>query len=197
MTKENRYNDKNRKKNQRREIKDERKQVFDNVHRCSMVYPFILTTPAFKIIEEDFKSAIQEGPTSIYDICWKFGFRKDVIKLNALKYQTGICNKFSTGKSDWICRSCHKSMLKNKMPMQAQKNKMELCPKFNEFESLCPIELMLISQIIPFMFIVAKAKGAQNGLKGQCVLVPTDLKNVQTILPRSCNEEYFISFALK
>ena len=77
------------------------------------------------------------------------------------------------------------------------KNKMELYPKFYEFESLCPIELMLISQIIPFMFIVAKAKGAQNGLKGQCVLVPTDLKNVQTILPRSCNEEYFISFALK
>ena len=59
MTKENRCNDKNRKKNQRREIKDERKQVFDNVHRCSMVDPFILTTPAFKIIEEDFKSAIQ------------------------------------------------------------------------------------------------------------------------------------------
>ena len=77
------------------------------------------------------------------------------------------------------------------------KNKMELCPKFYEFESLCSIELMLISQIIPFMFIVAKAKGAQNGLKGQCVLVPTDLKNVQTILPRSCDEEYFISFALK
>ena len=83
------------------------------------------------------------------------------------------------------------------MPMQAQKNKMELCPKFNEFESLCPIELMLISQIIPFMFIVAKAKGAQHGLKGQCVLVPTDLKKVQTILPRSCDEEYLISLALK
>ena len=192
-----RYNDKKIKKNQRVEIKDERKQVFDNVHRCSMVDPFILITPAFKIIEKDFKSAIQEGPTYICNICWKFEFQKNVIKLNALKYQTGICNKFSTGKSDWICRSCHKSMLKNKMPMQAQKNKMELCPKFNEFESLCPIELMLISQIIPFMFIVAKAKGAQNGLKGQCVLVPTDLKNVQTILPRSCNEEYFISFALK
>ena len=55
-----RYNNKNRKRNQRVEIKDERKQVFDNVHRCSMVDPFILTTPAFKI-NEDFKSAIQEG----------------------------------------------------------------------------------------------------------------------------------------
>ena len=63
MTKENRYNDKNRKKNQRIEIKDERKQVFDHVHRCSMVDPFIFTTPTFKIIEEDFKSTIQEDPT--------------------------------------------------------------------------------------------------------------------------------------
>ena len=56
---------------------------------------------------------------------------------------------------------------------------------------------MLISQIIPLMFIIAKTKGAQHGLKGQCVLVPTDLKKVQTILPRLCDEEYFISLALK
>ena len=83
------------------------------------------------------------------------------------------------------------------MPMQAQKNNIELSPKFNEFESLYPVELMLISRIIPSMFIVAKAKGAQHGLKGQCVLAPTDLKKVQTILPRSCNEEYLISLALK
>ena len=83
------------------------------------------------------------------------------------------------------------------MPMQAQNNNMELSPKFNEFESLYSVELMLISQIIPFMFIVAKAKGAQHGLKGQCVLAPTDLKKVQTILPRSCDEEYLISLALK
>ena len=43
-----------------------------------------------------------------------------------------------------------------KQNANAGTQKMELCPKFNEFESLCPIELMLISQIIPFMFIVAK-----------------------------------------
>ena len=74
---------------------------------------------------------------------------------------------------------------------------MELCPKFSELYSLCPIDLMLNSQIIPFMFIVAKTKGAQHGLKGQCVLVPTGLKKIQTILPRSCDEEYLISVALK
>ena len=47
------------------------------------------------------------------------------------------------------------------------------------------------------MFIVAKTNSVQYGLKGQCVLVPTDLKKIQTILPRSCDEEYLISLALK
>ena len=83
------------------------------------------------------------------------------------------------------------------MPMQGQLNNMELCPKFSELDRLCPIELMLISQIIPFIFIGAKIKGGQHGLKGLCILVPTNLKKIQTILPRSCDEEYLISLALK
>ena len=74
------------------------------------------------------------------------------------------------------------------MPTQAQLNKMELCPKSTELDRLCPTELIVISQIMSFMFIVSKKKGAQHGLKGQCVLVPTDLKKIQTILPRSCDE---------
>ena len=88
-------------------------------------------------------------------------------------------------------------MLKNKMPMQAQVNNLELCPKLSELDRLCSIGLMLISQIIQFMLIVAKTKDAQHGLKGQCVLVPTDLEKIQTILPRSCDEEYSISLLLK
>ena len=64
-------------------------------------------------------------------------------------------------------------------------NNMELCPKFSELNKLCPLQLMLVSKITPFVFLVAKTKGAQHGLKGQCVLVPTDLEKIQTILPRS------------
>ena len=36
-----RYDDKNRKQDKRVETKNERKQVSDNVDRCSMVYPCI------------------------------------------------------------------------------------------------------------------------------------------------------------
>ena len=46
---------------------------------------------------------------------------------------------------------------------------------------------MLISKIIPFMFIVAQHKGAHLRLKGQCVLVPTDLIKFQKVLRRSSN----------
>ena len=102
--------------------------------------------------------------------------QRNVIKLKKPKYQIYIYCECSTGKSDYICKNCDNSMSKNKMPMQAQVNSLELCPTFSELDRLCPIEVMLISQIIPFMFIVAKTKGAKHKLKRQCVLVPTDLK---------------------
>ena len=50
----------------------------------SMTDPCILTTPAFRLTEEDFKSAIQECPSYICDICWKFKIRRNVIKLKEL-----------------------------------------------------------------------------------------------------------------
>ena len=158
---------------------DERNSIINNVQICSI------------------KTAIQEGPTYICDICWKFEFRRSVIKLKKLKYQTDIYNQCSTIKSDWICKSCHSSMLKNKMPIEAQLTKMELYPKFTELDRPFPFELMLLSQIIAFMSIVSKTKGAQHGLKGQFFLVQIDLKKIQTILPRSCDEEYLIFLALK
>ena len=123
-----------------------------------MTDPYIFTMPAFRLIEEDFKGAIhiQEGPTYICDICQKFEFQRNVIKLKEPKYETDIYSKCTTGKSDWIRKSCHNSMQKNKTPMQAQLNNMELCPKFSKLDRLCPTELMLIFQIIPYMVIVAK-----------------------------------------
>ena len=76
----------------------------------------------------------------------------------------------------------------NKMPIQTQLNNMELCPKLSELDRHCPVELMLISQVILFIFIVAKGKRVQYELKG-LFLVATDLKRIWTILPKPCNEK--------
>ena len=112
-----RKSDKKRKMDKRLQILDKRSSTFHNVQVCSMTDTCILTTPAFRIIEEDFKSVIQEDPTYICDICWKFQFRRNVIKLRKSKYQTDIYNKCTTGKSNWICKSCHNSMMKKRQCM--------------------------------------------------------------------------------
>ena len=47
------------------------------------------------------------------------------------------------------------------------------------------------------MCITARHKGAQYGLKGQVVLVPTDLDKIQKALPRTNNADHLITVALK
>ena len=56
-------------------------------------------------------------------------------------------------------------------------------------KELYPIELILISQVIPFMFMTAKHASEQWGLKDQCVLVPADFKKVQTSLSRARSDD--------
>ena len=192
-----RSTDKERQKDSRQKNDVEKSEAFYYVQGMSMVDPSILHTQAYKIIQKVFEDAINEGPTYTCDICIKSEFRKSVIKLNPSKYEKETFDKLASRVYEWICKSCHNYLMKEKMPPQGQANNLELCPQFKELEDLCPIELLLISQIIPFMFIVAKHKGAQHGLKGQCVLVPTDLRKIQTILLRPCDDEYLISLALK
>ena len=153
-----RKNDKKRKMDKRLQTLDEKSSMFRNAQMCSMTDPCILTTLAFRLIEEDFKGAIQEAPIYICDICCKFDFRRIVIKLKELKYQTDIYNKCATGKPDWICKSCHSSMMKNKTPMKAQVNNMELCPKFSQLDRLCPVELMLIFKTYHLCLLLQKRK---------------------------------------
>ena len=114
--------DKKKKKEMRDNKKNERYDIFKNVQTCSMVDPSILHTTAFSLIEEEFKNAIQEGPIYVCDICWKFEYKRNMIKLKDLKYDKELYEECHTGKSEMICKGCHNSLLKNKMPMQAQAN---------------------------------------------------------------------------
>ena len=117
--------------------------------------------------------------------------------LDPLRYEEEVYEKCDQKKSKWVCKNCDNFMKKGKVPPQAQANDMNLCPRIEELDCLSYVECMLISQIIPFMFIVAKQKSSQDGLKGQCVLVPADLTKIQTELPRVCDDNNIISLALK
>ena len=170
----------------------------------SKVDPSILDTNAYKIIEKDFLEEINEGPEYKCEICICWNYKKSVSVLNSEKYDAVVFEKsyiiesdISDDKQLWICHSCDKFLKKKKIPPKAQTNNLELNPKYQELEDLCPIELTLISQIIPFMTIVGKQRGSQHGLKGQCILVPADMSKVQAILPSACDDNVIISLNLK
>ena len=63
--------------------------------------------------------------------------------------------------------------------METQLNNKKPFLTFSELDKFGPTELMLISEIMLLIFIVVKLKDVQHGLKGQCVLVPTDFKRIQ------------------
>ena len=78
------------------------------------------------------------------------------------------------------------------MLMQAHDDSLRHCPDIKELEDVCPLEVMLVSQIFKYILIVGKTEGAQHGLKWHCVLVPEDLQKSQTTLPRNCNDDQVV-----
>ena len=79
--------------------------------------------------------------------------------------------------------------------MHADSNGLGHFPYVKKLEDIFPPEVMLVSQTISY--IGCKIKGLHHRLKGQCVLAPQDLKNIQTTLSRNCNGGHAISEALK
>ena len=101
------------------------------------------------------------------------------------------------GREEYICRSYDIHLLKGKMSPQLFANGLQLSKLEEGVKNLCPLELMLISQILSLMFIIPKHKGAQFGLKGQCVLVPADLRGLKLTCPgRACNDNCIIPLVL-
>ena len=79
--------------------------------------------------------------------------------LNLQHYETGMQHN-TIERLLQLLQKIYPIMNKKVKVMQVQVNNMELCPKFSELDGLCPVKLMLISQIIQFMFIVVKTEGA-------------------------------------
>ena len=87
-----------------------------------------------------------------------FEYRQNVYAFNSENYVRFLTN-CDTRKVQIMCKSCFKSMLNTSIPMQAQASNLRLWQKYNKLEVLSPIVLMLITKIIPFMFILAQHEG--------------------------------------
>ena len=195
-------NEKERLNNLRKKKQQTENCVFDEMENSSKVEHSIINTDAFNIIKQKFDEAVSEGPEYDCDICFQMCFRRNVRRLLPENYekddkQIELFAKCHQNTSMWICNSCHLKLKRTEMPDVAVANNLGLCESVEELTDLTDIEHVLLCQIIPFMSIVNKHRGAQSGIKGQVVLVPTDLQKIQQVLPTSSNADHLITIELK
>ena len=95
------------------------------------------------------------------------------------------------------CKTCLKAVKKDKIPPQALCNGLAVKQIPKELSILYDLELQVNSLVMPFMKIVAKPRGMQQGILGAVVLVLTQLKQITNILPRTLGQCDVITLALK
>ncbi len=86
-------------------------------------------------------------------------------------------------QQEWICHTCHSSLKKNKMPVQAVINGLDVGQVPDELKTLNPLERHLIALVQAFIKIIPLPKGGQMGIRGQLVCVPANLQLTADSLP--------------
>ena len=130
-------------------------------------------------------------------ICHRNLYKKMVKRYIESNYRSEIdATLRDVDENQWICKTCHRYMKKEKLPPQSYTNKLhveneELLSTLTNFES------RLISKRIPFMKIIALPKGKQKGIIGNVINVPSDCDATCSELPRSLYSSGIIPVKLK
>ena len=197
-------NEKQVKETQRQTLTEEqKKQLNDNEKKRKSTKH----CDDIRIVINTFKNTIKDGPNYACVSCSKFLFRRSVIVFNRNRYKKSSLNlieKFlasETNTSDndtlYICHQCDTSLKKDQVPVLCGVNGLLLETVPDQLKDLSSLELQLISKVLPFMKIVPLYTGAQKGIRGQVVLVPSDISKVTNSLPRLTSESQIITLALK
>ncbi|CAG2199123.1 unnamed protein product [Mytilus edulis] len=174
-----------------------------------------------KVIE-NFRKNVSKGPEFVCSCCFRLLFENQVVQCKRELYKPGcgkdiadicISEKYLHRCSEeckdeclyqgasratlWICYTCHRKILKGKIPAESFANNLALEDIPLELNRLNQLEQHLISLNIPFMKIVALPKGGQKAVHGPCVCVPSDISKVTTTLPRSEDDNCLVKVKLK
>ena len=173
-----------------------------------------------KKVIKDFREACKKGPDYTCSVCNRLLFEKQVKECDPHKYTKNeelsnrcineellhICNescedecekkKWPTGKL-WICFTCDSHLSRGKMPPQALANNLSPDAVPEELEGINTLEEQLLALTIPFAKIVKLPVGAQPGLKGPIVCVPSNVSVTTKVLPRPVSDADIINVKLK
>lgn len=154
-----------------------------------------------------FKNVIQDGPVFICTSCNRTLYRHSVQHVPLHRYEqkdklnvpidTILTGSKSYADQEWICSTCHRALMKNKIPTQCVYNGLQLDPIPEQLSNLCALEARLVSQRLPFMQIFNLPKGGQKGIHGPVINVPSRLTDIMTTLPRVATTTGLVPLQLK
>jgi hypothetical protein len=154
-------------------------------------------------VVQSFKSAISVGPVYVCTCCKRLLYKQSVQHVPTDRYQckdkSNAClsGYISSDGNEWVCKTCHKALLKNHMPSQAEQNGLQLEKIPDELKDLNSLENHLLSQRQFFMKVFDLPRGKQKGIKGSVVNVPSNIHTVVNMLPRMPKESGLVPVKLK
>ena len=101
-----------------------------------------------------------------------------------------LLHKTRVDNTEWICISCGKYLIKNKV------NGMKF-PNKPAFVDLNELEYRLLAPRLAFQKLMQAPRGKQLKINGNIVNVPADVTNSVSLLPRLPNEAFTIKDTLK
>ena len=107
-----------------------------------------------------------------------------------------ICNKKSVENKEWVCRTCHSHLIKNRVLPCAVANDM-VFRETPDFFHLTELECSLLAAIIAFQKLMQAPTGRQIKIDGNIVNVPAAVTNMVSMLPQLQSETSTIKINLK
>ena len=101
----------------------------------------------------------------------------------------------SVDNKEWVCRTCHSHLIKNKIPLCAIANGMKF-PDRPDFFDLNELEWLLAPKIA-FQKLMQAPRGRQFKIHGNIVNVPADVGNTVTMLPHLQSQTGTVKINLK
>ena len=131
------------------------------------------------------------------DVCQRLWFRRDLA--NAKDSHFCILSPVFEDASSYfrICKTCERSLDRNKMPTISTSNGFEYPNKPDFLPPLNPVSSRLISPRLPFMSIRRLRRDGAYSILGQVINMPVDVDNMVNQLPRQLDDDYCINVNIK
>nr|XP_055030976.1 uncharacterized protein LOC129419814 [Misgurnus anguillicaudatus] len=193
-------------------------KVIDSVRQATQVFrhnqPVEIQNPVILKALQTFRDIIKQGPTYICTCCARALFSNQVRTCDRESYQknptvvslclTGNyvhicsdCTDHCMRNTEWICHSCHSTLLRGTMPDIAVANKLQFSPIPPELCNLNILERHVIAKYIPFAKILTLPKGQQRAIKGAVISVASEVETTVNCLPRPRSESQLLTVKLK